>query len=348
MGRPRKRQQKEKDHTHAYTAGFRSLEEPSDEVTASSLLNPGLATFSSNGMGALDLRSASSGVAAQQAGNDSYNFESHGFDATYPPFDELGFPPIAGFPTWNPTQDFSTIIPISSPNPAPLQISPASDLGATGNHSFENIQGGCSCLGNLFATLATFQSLPAPSFPYSMGALKKALHCGYEAVRCQICPQEYNTAIQNSMLLVALLQMLINEYTKLLMHIDERATNGESIAFRVGEVSACSDRRHTGTSDCPMAITVDLNGEEWQMLARKGVRQEVLGSADGDQSLLNIIQAMKDRQVLWHNGFFQDCHPPRVQDPNDSVTQAGGAADRMCAQIVYIDHLKRLLESLKL
>lgn len=324
------------------------MEEVSDEVTASSLLNAELAAFSSNGMGALDLQSASSRVAAQQAGNDSHNFESHGIHATYQPLDGARFPPTLGFPTWNPSQDFSTILPVNSPNPAPLQISSALDIGATGNPFYETIQGGCSCLGNLFSTLATFQSLPAPSFPYSMGALRKALRCGYEVVRCQICPQAYNTLIQNAMLLVALLQMLINEYTKLLKHIDERATSGESIAFRVGEVSACSDRRHIGTPDYPMAITVNLNGGEWQMLARKGVRQEVLGSADGDHALLNIIQAMKDRQVQWHEGFFQECHPPRVQNPNDSINQAGGAGDRMCAQIIYTDHLKRLLESLKL
>lgn len=351
MGRPRKRQREEEDHTRASSAGL-SFGDIGFGWMASPLLDPDLAAFSSNGMGSLDFHPVSSGVGTQdmeQNGNNGDFYGGHSIDATFHTLDAPDFLPTVGFPTGHPSQDPHTFSPMYPANTAPLQPSFGLDEGATSSPSSNTMQGGCVCLGNLYSTLATFQSLPAPSFPYSMGALRKATRCGYEVVRCQKCPQGYNTAIQNSMLLVALLQMLINEYTKLLKHIDERAIKGESIAFRVGEVSSCFDQRHTGTPDCPMAINVDLNGEEWRMLARKGVRQEVLGSAEGNECLLNIIQEMRDRQVVWHESPCQGGHPPQDRTHTGSVNQPGGEKENsVCVQLTYIDHLKRMLEALEL
>lgn len=352
MGRPRKRQREEEDHTQAFSGVLRSFGE-GDEGMASPLLDTDLATFSSNGIETVDFQHVSSDPKGiwdtQQAGNDSELGGGHSIDATFQTFDVPGFPPTIGFPILDPSLDFHTFFPIESPNTAPLQTPSGLTDGAAGSPSFDTLHGGCSCLVKLNSTLVTFQSPPAPSFPYSMGPLRKAIQCGYEVVRCQKCPQGYNTAIQNSMLLVALLQMLINEYTKLLKHIDERAKTGESIAFRVGEVSSCFDQRHTGTPDCPMAINIDLNGEEWRMLAQKGVRQEVFGSAESKECLLNIIEEMRDRQMMWHKNCSQGSHPDHVHTHNDSVTQPGsGKGDPICAQLIYIDHLKRMLAALKL
>lgn len=353
MGRPRLRRREEEDHTQAFSGDLRSFGE-GGEGMASSLLDTDLATFASNGIDIVDFQSISSEGAwiwgNQQAGNNSEFRGGHSVDTTFQTIDVPGFPPSIGFPILDLSQDSHTF-PSDAPNPAPLQTFSGFDDGAASSPLFDTpqAQGGCLCLGKLHSTLVTFQSLPAPWFPYSMGPLRKALRCGYEVVRCQKCPQGFNTAIQNSMLLVALLQMLINEYTKLLKHIDERAIKGESIAFRIGEVSSCFDQRHTGTPDCPMAINVDLNGEEWRMLARKGVRQQVFGSVEGKECLLNIIQEMRDRQAVWHESCSQGSHSLQDQTHSEPVTQPGGEeGSPMCAQLVHIDHLKGLLGALKL
>ena len=102
----------------------------------------------------------------------------------------------------------------------------------TGAASSEN---GCKCLSSLYSTLSSFQHLPPPSFPYSMGVLTKATAVARDALRCQRCPTLYTTALQNLMSLCTLLPVIAHEYGKLLQHVDERSSRGEYINFRMGE-----------------------------------------------------------------------------------------------------------------
>ncbi|CAF9922522.1 MAG: hypothetical protein ALECFALPRED_002115 [Alectoria fallacina] len=230
-------------------------------------------------------------------GSDLPNTEAISFDLPKGPESNLEQDVL----DWDPSQDlgqpFSTIADI----PLQPQTQPKTpDVLDSGNSTAGSAVTGCSCLPSLYSMLAKFQSLPEPSFPYSMGSLRSAAALSRGVVACQGCLKTYNTALQNSMVLATLLQLLINEYAKLLKHIDERSKQAEKITFRFSDPSSPFDSRHTGRPDCPMAINVDLTGDEWRTLARKAVAQEVLGNSQESSGLFGLVQGMKDRRASWH------------------------------------------------
>ena len=159
----------------------------------------------------------------------------------------------------------------------------------------------CQCIASLYVTLSSFQALPPPSFPYSMGALTKATAVAREALRCQRCPKMYALALQNLMSLCTLLPLIAHQYGKLLQYIDDRAAKGRPISFRMGEKSADQSHFHTGTADCPMAFDLDFSATEWRAMARKVVQRKVLGDIDRNDSLLGLVEELENRQRAWHS-----------------------------------------------
>ena len=158
----------------------------------------------------------------------------------------------------------------------------------------------CPCIASLYVTLSSFQALPPPSFPYSMGALAKATTVAREALRCQRCPKMYALALQNLMSLCTLLPLIAHQYGKLLQYIDERSAEGRPINVRMGEKSMDQLHLHTGTADCPMAFDLQLSANEWRAMSRKVVRRKVIGDADSDDSLLRLVEELENRQRAWH------------------------------------------------
>ena len=182
-----------------------------------------------------------------------------------------------------------------------------------------------------------------------MGALRNATNLGYEILTCSKCPTIYNMAVQNVQLLTTLLHLVVNEYGKLLTHIDRRALAEEKIQFRFGETSTVFDHRHTGAPGCPMAVNIDLSGEEWRTLARKAVRQEVIGSGDSNFTLLNLLHELRERQSSWHGNLavrgnvqerMNNCHEDETQHEND--------CGRTCIQVNLIDRLIIMMKALRL
>ena len=246
---------------------------------------------------------------------------------------------------WVPSQDLSQ--PLSTIDNIPLQLQTPPDapdeLDSNG-HTASNAVAGCSCFFDLYSMHAKFQSLPEPSFPFSMSALRSAATLSRSVVACHNCSQTYNTALQNSMLLGTLLQLLIMEYAKLLKHIDTRSKEAEKLVYRFGDVSTQFDTRHTGFPDCPMAINIDLSGDEWRTLARKAVSQEVLGNSQSTGGIVGLVQAMGDRQTMWRERFSKGhCISLHTADH-----QSGESHNHQCVFTVYTDNLKRSLEALGL
>jgi len=342
MGRPRKRRRAEEDDGANGDSG--TFEDSALGGLHNATQDPVFAGFPSNGHSQNELPFAGNelgtaswptpgGSEANSHGNGDFNFHF----AQDPAID-----PMLGFPAWESTQHISN--PFS--NPAQLQTPPTTlDYDIPNNvYEAQGSQQTCSCLPNLYRTLASFQSLPPPSFPFSIGTLKKAARLAHDVVQCQICPQTYNTAVQNSMLLGTLMQMLMNEYAKLLNYIDERSSSGEKIPFRVGEPSSSFDTRHTGGPDCPMSIIIDLSGGEWRLLARKAVHQEIHGDDEAvNQSLIAIVQEMRNRQGELHERFTSEVHV----SGHDHTEEAKKSGEHICVQILYIDNLKKSLEMLK-
>lgn len=331
MGRPRKRRREDEENIYAAMEGLRGAGSSSNRLEGARYETQHLDDFSSH---------SSLGL-----GMGNLSFPSIGFDTDGYQVDNLDLQvqhsdPLSRYRAWDTSQHVDGISNYAATEPTQLHRSP-SKIG------HDNIGGGpttCACLPNLYSTLASFQSPPQPSFPFSMGLLRDAVRLGHTVVRCQICPKTYNTGVQNVMLLGTLMQMILNEYSKLLKHIEERSANEDKITFRVGEQSSILDSRHTGTPDCPMGINIDLNGAEWQMLARKAIRQEVVGSSNSTDSLMALIDAMRERQQSLHESYFPDKHEHNVTKD----AHKGGLANDVCLTITFIDQLKESLEALQL
>lgn len=184
-----------------------------------------------------------------------------------------------------------------------LTMPPTSDTTTNGNRGEQDeSRPSCSCLANLYSTLSSFQSLPPPSFPYFMNLLSRATTVARDACHCKICPTRYSSALQNLMLLSTLLPLITHEYSKLLEHVDARASKDEAISLRIGERDQSLEDvyKHTYTPDCPMAFEVDFAGKDWQSLARKAIRRKVLGESPTDISVLGVINDLEARQKFWH------------------------------------------------
>ena len=351
MGRPRKRQ-RDDDHMQATSNTIKGLQVGVPSGIDSPTLRPDSTSIPDFAAGAIEslrryknVESQDLQPASEENGAYINQPDTHGFEIP----SSSNLDPLSNTPAWDLAMDPSVFMPMN-----PLissQTLGSFDLVNNAANTADplNAQNGCSCLGNLYSILATFQSLPPASFPFSISALKKATQRGYEAVRCQTCPLKFNTAVQNIMLLTTLLQMLINEYSKLIRHIEERSSSGEKIPYRIGEARSCFDQRHTGTLDCPMNITIDLDGEEWRMLAMKAVRQEVVGSGHDDVCLRKVLEEMRKRQGFWHGNFAQG------ENPFDGLTNHNKSENRpqsercnaKCLQLEQINHLERMLELLK-
>lgn len=251
-----------------------------------------------------------------------------------------------GFPIHTPTptsfintDNITNLLPSTQP---PFQASqPLSNGDAIPNLP------SCTCLPNLYTFLSSFQSLPTPSFPLTLGTLEKATTLSRDVVRCEECPKTHVSQVQNVMLLSTLLALIVNEYSRLLAHIDERAAREETITLRMGErFSAETMHLHTGTPDCPMGFNLELSGAEWCKLARQAVKQAVVGSDHSTrESLTGVVEEMEQRQTVWHTkpGLAQQhgqCKDCPQQERSDSVGVF------TCLQLV--NNIRRSLQALDL
>ena len=212
----------------------------------------------------------------------------------------------------------------------------ASERGIVGQSPFQNVDQAdvpCSCLKELYSVLMSFQSLPSPSFPSSRGPLTEATNLARKIVRCQVCPQDYPSALQNFMLLGTLIPLIAHGYSQLLKHIQEQAAQGNSITYRIGDSSLTNAHLHTGTLDCPMGFNVELDSDEWTTIARKVLKQDIYGNSQSIDCLLSVVEELEQRQHLWHllqpfrtNPPTAPCRHQQLSDPS----QHGG----MCTQLI--------------
>ena len=333
MGRPRKRRREDEGDMFATLDSLGGVGDPTNRLDGSQLESQylaDLASHSSLGMGDLSY--------------PNVGLDMDGYQDDIPDLQNQQFDSLSENPEWSPSQHLNGASSCAVEDPIQLQTSQfgVGDDNVGGAHTT------CTCLPNLYSTLASFQSLPRPSFPYTLGLLKNAVRLGHGVVLCQICPTTYNTGVQNAMLLGTLVQLVLNEYAKLLKHIEQRAANEDRIAFRFGEHSTSLDSRHTGTPDCPMGINIDLSGEEWQMLARKAIKQGVVGSSNSADSLMALIDAMKARQQTLHQHYLPDTHSAGHGKIVTENAPDGRPTNDVCLQITFIDQLSRSLEALQL
>ena len=197
----------------------------------------------------------------------------------------------------------------------------------------------CRCLSKLYVTLAAFQDPPPPSFPYSMTSLKRACKLAGEVVGCKACGSRYNTALQNSMLLGTMINLIITDFRRLLTHVEERAKTTEKLSLRMAENNTDLEHLHTGTPDCPMGIDIELDGAQWKAVADKAIRRELFGTPD-HRGLAQIVDQMKERQLEWHEKRAS-CNPKFGAPPIPAMVKPC-----ICTQIHFINGLGIMLDTL--
>lgn len=213
----------------------------------------------------------------------------------------------------------------------------------------------CSCMPNLYTTLSSFQTLPAPSFPLTLSLLHNATTLARSVLHCRECIKTHVSAYQNIMLLCTLLTLVVHEYSRLLTHIEHRGNQEEKIPLRVGEPvrSAETMHLHTGRADCPMGYNILLDGAEWSKMAREAVRDAVQGKNE-DGSVAKLLEELIQRQNEWHTCLEAERRtrglPPSTECINLHNDGSGGGGGEKgeynCLQM--IGHIKRSVQRLGL
>lgn len=338
MGRPRKRRRETEEHTVETGAGVPDgVGMNWQDLLQDSTRDP---TFSST-LDAFPLDDFLFDLSAPEPLSD---VDSRALDTGV--LDQNHFGDLEGFPVHiqSPTSLINTD---NIPNPLPSTQPPFQASQPLSHREAIQSNPSCTCLSNLYSALSSFQSLPPPSFPLTLGTLEKATTLSRDIVRCEECPKKHVWAVQNLMLLSTLFALIANEYSRLLAHIDERVAREETITLRMGErFSPETLHLHTGTSDCPMGFNLDLSGAEWGKITRKAIKQAVVGSDHSPrESLTGLIEKLEQRQIAWHTKTgqaeqYEQCKDRVQQERSDTV------GPFMCLQI--INNIRRSLRALNL
>lgn len=104
--------------------------------------------------------------------------------------------------------------------------------------------------------------------------------------------------------LISLLTAIAERWHKALAAIDSETqlleTTGQKKAFRLGDADPNLVHLHTGTPDCPMAFTIDLEPKEWRKLSKRAIKSEVFGGSTNPNPLVALLDRMEERQHRWH------------------------------------------------
>ena len=159
-------------------------------------------------------------------------------------------------------------------------VSPVQPANSTSDNG---PQIGCICLSSIYLAITDLSALKDFAFPICLPQVRNALTVASVALKCPECPKTRATAVTNFMQLTTLLQLIAERYDRVLRAINDESDRAEEARetkhFRVGEHQTRRAHLHTGTADCPMGFNVELDPGEWRTLARKAVRQDVLGPA---------------------------------------------------------------------
>ena len=163
----------------------------------------------------------------------------------------------------------------------------------------------CACLSGMYLTISGLQAINDFGFPHVLVKIRSSCSTVYSVLNCEQCPKERGSAMSNLMLLTTLLTSIVERYERVLKEVSvatQRATEtAQMIPFRMGENRPELAHLHTGTLSCPMGFDVNLSPSEWEKLARKVIKADVIGPAPhGRQSVADLVDMFEARQHRWH------------------------------------------------
>lgn len=162
----------------------------------------------------------------------------------------------------------------------------------------------CACLSIMYLTLTELQTMSSFSFPGVVPPLRRAMDTASTIMRCDNCPKDTFGAIQNVLTLNSMFIAIAERFHRVLKEIDHEADRlygtGEKKPYRISDCSLELKHLHTGTSDCPMGFQIQLDSREWQKMAKKALKAEVLGGGTNPHAFSSLVDQMEERQRKWH------------------------------------------------
>jgi hypothetical protein len=159
----------------------------------------------------------------------------------------------------------------------------------------------CNCISITSSALQMLSSLTTFHFPSSLGYLRNILSSLSSVISCNVCPQSRAKALQNALLLQTTFASLVERFQGLLVGLDvehQRLVEaGTRPSLRIADPSV-NLSLHTGTPDCPMGFTLEIEPKQWRDLAHKSLMSLLKGS--GSNTLLELVRAGQKRQAEWH------------------------------------------------
>ncbi|KAG0152808.1 hypothetical protein PDIDSM_2613 [Penicillium digitatum] len=198
----------------------------------------------------------------------------------------------------SPWPDFSAIskataMPMPFPNPPTFPSMHSLPLSPATSISSDYTASGCPCLSYLYLSLSHMTSIS--SFPvnsHTLCSLYIAARTARDVIRCQVCPKNFQTGLQNIMFIGTLLTVVADSWLRV----------SQADAVELGMQSAP-----------PHYVSEVLQSpdpaEVWKLWLHQIVRRAVIGGSAGPgctipcsekPDLLSMIIEIENRQRRWH------------------------------------------------
>ncbi|KAL7619826.1 hypothetical protein AAE478_010371 [Parahypoxylon ruwenzoriense] len=206
------------------------------------------------------------------------------------------FPFLSEFP-----DNFDTCTP-DSRDPRLSRSFPAFPAGLSSNELPDTQS--CNCLSSISAMMERIKGKHRAEFPSDLYLLREASGVATKALECHICPVQYISATQNSMLLCTLVVSMADYYCKVLDAIKEEGKRADRAkqtrTLRVSDPG--SDSTSFATSSAGKGfLSVEVNPSEWANLAGKMLKAEVYGlSGEATACFMSLVSRLEKRQYSWH------------------------------------------------
>lgn len=150
----------------------------------------------------------------------------------------------------------------------------------------------------------------AQSVPMALALLKTALSEAEQILKCSSCTTPHSPIAswrQNTLFMITLLSSIACLFEEILHGVDAEAsalhTSNQKKTMRMGQLwSVDTAHLHTGTPNCPMAFSIELEALEWRSLAFRSIKHEINGVDEGRNTLQSLVTRLERRQQTAHDG----------------------------------------------
>lgn len=163
----------------------------------------------------------------------------------------------------------------------------------------------CSCLPGMYLAVSDLSGSHIDSFPAFLAPIRTGIRTASEMLVCGTCNGDMDSFRQNILLINTLLTAIASRCRKVFQEIDAEAARAQSLGlkkpFRMGDPSPDLRHLHTGTSECPLGMDVELDASQWHSVVYSAVKSLIYDKGDERQTLESILSRYEERQNTWHS-----------------------------------------------